>query len=758
MIPTTQEWQDYSVDNSNYIPYIVVENGNTIVWEFSDENIQEGSVTFTDDVSTIGGINIGATPSNRFECDIINFDQSFPSPDVFEGCVAKLYFFRGDQSLTDIPVGSSIWDLDYICRGHYYLDPITSVGSTVHISGSDAMSLEEYNSANMDGYSFDGKTCYEVIEEMGFNIQTTFPNYDYVLPDVTCSEEYALGGVSKRTVLGHIAAMCGCFARFNNEGVLELRAIGDDATVTTIAKIMEEPDVDYYAVVISGAYVTGQNGCDGIDGTDGFYFLVENNPLVTTDAEAESIAQHIASLYTNLEIYPFTLNVIADPAMEAGDIIEFESNGTTIQTLISSIDYHDGEISTYSAEVEREVHATPETAVGALGFVPRVINDLYNGDTLKRIINLSGDIVKIKGDTIDLTGAVFVDGTINCNDTFMVDPQGNVVASSFKAQGTAENPGSEEMRVIYTDSSDNEWVTALRGGGFVVYNGDNYANEVVISPGELYLAITGSAEPRIRLTVDSNNVGDIITDTLHARTNIEAPSFIGNASKASALNLSSAVGTNHRPVYFAATGKPAAISSLEIEDNIWSGLNNSTSMYYNGSRNSQNNVCMAAQASGNKVAGLYHLSTTGYSSARWLIYIDPSGTVTSSAGSDRRLKDEVSDLSDEEARAVLGVRTINYIYKADENKRVQSGVYAQDLRDILKEFGYRTYLSIESTTDDETDFYFDLEHDESEVIYGIDYSKLVPVLIKGWQMHEQKISELESKIERLEAMVETLMK
>lgn len=523
MIPTTQDWKDYSVDFSNYQPYILVTKNADVVWSFTVDNIKEGSLRFTDDVSSLGGFNIGATPSNHFECDIINFDQSFPSPEVFEGCKARLYFFLSATPTlggTNAVVGQAIvgqavvntvssWSNDYICRGHYYLDPITSVGSTVHLSGSDEMSLEEFNSSNIDGYHFGGKTCMQVVRELGFNIQTTFPNYDYILPDVIADETHNMSGISRRTILSHIASMCGCYARYSNEGQLELRALGDDLTVTTLTKIMEEPDVDYYPIEITGAYVTGTKDVEAVVGGSGYYLFVENNPLITTNAEATTIATDIATLYSGFQLTPFQADIIADPSLEAGDLVEFDVNGNTVQSIVTSISYHDGGITQISAEADSDTHASAEAATSSVGYVKRSINELYSGDTLKEIINYSGSQIKIKADSIDLTGAVFVDGTINCNDTFTVDSAGNVVANSLSSSDMTVTGGvlSVEAPTVTAEQvkvTCGVNITAMTGYGLIVYDGTNYQNQVAVRPGLIWLAKNGSSQPGFFVETDQS--------------------------------------------------------------------------------------------------------------------------------------------------------------------------------------------------------------------------------------------------------------
>lgn len=693
MIQTTQSWKTYSVDHSNYLPLIVVMKNGNIIWSFDASNIKEGSLRFTDDVTDLGDFNVGATPSNSFECDIINFDSSFPAPDTFKGCKANLYFYIGEKPVfggTNAVAGQAIAGqavvgtgselTDYIKRGVYYLDPINSVGRTVHISGSDAMSLPEFNSANMEGYSFGGKTCFQVIKEIGFNLQNTFPMSDYVLPSVKCTEEYNMGSVTKRTVLGYIASLCGCYARHDHNGELRLQRFsisestetitvfgdsvsfdnGTDSTaeievqltleqegsgdpsptnirpiktysevkvhnideVSTItlgteicqgtvtnyggvfystkvvdlgsltwrysstrkvftaglndarseptytshtisnvvceqyksyyinnvyngnedlscalstytvsgslmnnlmivdnrytsvssftsavsgiklaynlattatltippvdiythlgknvmwsdgdisvtyeatslpyiAKIMQEPDMAYYPVEVTGVFVSGINGTFSTQGTDGYYLFVEDNPLITTQLRADTVANNLLTYYAGLKVYPFSLSYIADPSLESGDAVIVGYNGRTIKTILGTMNYGLGQLSNIGLDTDTNEHSSAEALIASIPGTKQSVTDLYNGDTLKKIINLSENKIKIEAENIDMKGAVFVDGTINCNNNFKVSPDGSVTANNMTANGSLTTGkgqlGGWELTTIGLESTD----------------------------------------------------------------------------------------------------------------------------------------------------------------------------------------------------------------------------------------------------------------------------------------------------------------
>ena len=457
MIQTTQNWKDFSIDHSNYHPLIVVIKNGNIIWTFDSSNIKEGSLKFTDDITDLGDFNIGATPSNSFECDIINFDNTFPSPDTFRGCRANLYFFleRPEFGGSNAVVGQAIvgqaivgtestWT-DYIKRGVYYLDPVNSVGRTVHLSGSDAMSLPEFNSANMSGFSFSGLTCYQAIKKMGFNLQHTFPNSDYVLPNVVCNEESNLANITKRTALGYIASLCGCYARHDNTGELRLSQFVLD-TPTTLTKIMQEPVLDYYPVTVTGVFVSGTEGSYSVKGSDGYYLFVENNPLITSPSIADEVATAINTAYNGLSIYPFSLSYIADPSLQAGDTIDITYNGNTTTTIVGSFQYSLGNQSLISIDADTEEHSSAEALIASIPGTKLAIQDLYKGNVLKKIINLSADEVQINAEQMN------INGVISANGNFKVNLDGTVEAVNGVFSGTV-NASSGSFTGSVTSSS-----------------------------------------------------------------------------------------------------------------------------------------------------------------------------------------------------------------------------------------------------------------------------------------------------------------
>lgn len=119
------------------------------------------------------------------------------------------------------------------------------------------------------------------------------------------------------------------------------------------------------------------------------------------------------------------------------------------------------------------------------------------------------------------------------------------------------------------------------------------------------------------------------------------------------------------------------------------------------------------------------------------------GALTKS--SDIRVKKPIGDISIDEALAILLHSKLHkFTYKTDEKQIVNYGVYAQELRDLLIDSGIgHTALLRMKIENTDGEISTDLKIPEEKVEYSVDYTQYIPLLIAGWQYHEQKILELE---------------
>ena len=106
----------------------------------------------------------------------------------------------------------------------------------------------------------------------------------------------------------------------------------------------------------------------------------------------------------------------------------------------------------------------------------------------------------------------------------------------------------------------------------------------------------------------------------------------------------------------------------------------------------------------------------------------------------------------------MGITT--FVYKDDigKNDLEQNGVFAQDLRDYLLESGYanRGYIVLEEEKENGRMTY-DLTESEDEFTYTVDYTKFIPLLIKGWQEQKKEIDALKDRVNELTNLVNKLL-
>ena len=149
-----------------------------------------------------------------------------------------------------------------------------------------------------------------------------------------------------------------------------------------------------------------------------------------------------------------------------------------------------------------------------------------------------------------------------------------------------------------------------------------------------------------------------------------------------------------------------------------------------------------------------------------------AGTPTTGAsyvawGSDARLKNIIGDMSDGETIAVLReTKLIDFTYKDDSHRLRYSGAIAQQLRDVMLKhgIGYRPYFIINKNEDVKEDIdCHDLNAPEDKVTYSIGYSNFIPIIWKGWQIHDNdlqtiknQILELKSENERLKMQINVM--
>ena len=370
----------------------------------------------------------------------------------------------------------------------------------------------------------------------------------------------------------------------------------------------------------------------------------------------------------------------------------------------------------------------------------------------------------------------------------------NINMRSTATKGTA--PSSDTYRqVVFYDAGTGTATSTNTFGWFGHIITNQNLNRMVIQVQRPDTSSTDSASFTVNYPkTGSSYVSTSSTMILNKTTNAEGTSdnrpalIVGGAAGDAHLELDSndvmakASGTTTATLNLNKNGGKVAIGSggLEVGGSITgTSLTTSSNIDITASGSSierrvdiaTGNTAGRLVVSSSNAFGLYAVKTNGTARNDWIIYMNSSGTVVCRdpdipTSSDIRDKNVIEKTSDFEALTLLrNVDIVNFTYKKDSNKKIQNGVIAQQVRDVLvkNNLGYRSYLYIKENGID--DFMYDLSAPEEKVRYSIDYMRLVPLVWKGWQIHdgiinthESRLTKLEKENEKLKAEIEALKK
>ena len=101
-----------------------------------------------------------------------------------------------------------------------------------------------------------------------------------------------------------------------------------------------------------------------------------------------------------------------------------------------------------------------------------------------------------------------------------------------------------------------------------------------------------------------------------------------------------------------------------------------------------------------------------------------------------KTKENIKDIPDQDGLNVLKLRPVSYDYKKNFGEKNQYGLIAEE---VLKIFPSAVHVP-----DDYLETEFDVSKGTDQPIISLDYSKLIPFIIKEIQLQDKRISKLEN--------------
>lgn len=363
MINTSNEFNRYlQEDRRNYQYFVdmVLKDGTKL--NITNANLWQGTFKIEDSVSQDNNFDVGDAIINKLSFTLNNIYNDYSDYDFKDASVVAYIGLQLSGSLEKIRKFTGT------------ADEATFNGSLIEISVLDNMSKADKDfDADENQIQFPA-TILTIMQycarKIGVPFDTPdFPNKDFVINSLPQTSSQTL---TYRQVIAYCAQICGCFARCNRNGGLELKWYNQEGLIqsfsdggtfnTTTTPYSDGANVDggtfnttttpysdgdslddgilgaaayevhYFTsysshslgvddVVITGVSVKTkeQNSEPAMNGSSGYVVSIENNPFVTEDNK-QSIANYLGKRLIGFKFRTLTASILSDPSIEAGDV------------------------------------------------------------------------------------------------------------------------------------------------------------------------------------------------------------------------------------------------------------------------------------------------------------------------------------------------------------------------------------------------------------------------------------------------------
>lgn len=408
MVNVTKKFmQQLYDDQRNYLVRVVINlaDTNQTVLTLNNENIWGFSPTAEDAVSADEELQIGTAIINKFSFTINNIYGTYSAYDFKD---AKVFLTVG------LDVGNNT--VERIKKGTFYVDTADYNDTFIALECLDGMhKLEKpYKTSAVTFPATADYVVQNICTACGvINDTPNFPNKSFILSNAPDKDT-----CTYREVLSWVAQICGCFARFNSEGHLELKWYDRQS----LEDIMDGLDGGVFDSVSQSRYTTGDTADGGtfnpwntgyefdagdfddmikdvhlinsaysqsmsvddvvvtgvrilvktkdtdntdviashMTGTDGYVIEISENPFIT-EANVATILSYLGTQLVGLTFRKANLSIPSDPSFEAGDVaIYFDKNGNYHPILVSRTTFITGDAQTIISSAQTPARNSAE--------------------------------------------------------------------------------------------------------------------------------------------------------------------------------------------------------------------------------------------------------------------------------------------------------------------------------------------------------------------------------------------------------------
>ena len=371
MITTSSSWKDYVKDTSVFHIKATMTGGSTL--NLTDEDFMFGSVSFTDSMSGMTEIALGAVVTNSFNAILNNNSHKFDNWDWDE---IEVWFGIVYEDETE----------EWIHRGIYTIDRPSSVGATVKIEAYDYMDklnkyfaglsatltypvdsndlvdaicgycnvtyslVSDLSTFNVDEFEIDESTTCRQVLMWVLQTDGLYARIDPVDNELQCKKWGITSWGSSDNINGGVLDAWNTVDSPNGGTISPWAVVTDvngggffDDGIYSLEKVKQQTimlDDIQVTGIRAYAYNTVDEFAFDTAGSDGYIIALQDNPLITED-NVTAIATRAWANVSGLKVRPFDASLFGDPSIEAGDMIILHDLHTDsyIATVITNLTY-----------------------------------------------------------------------------------------------------------------------------------------------------------------------------------------------------------------------------------------------------------------------------------------------------------------------------------------------------------------------------------------------------------------------------------
>lgn len=543
-----------SNDNRAYIERAVITLEDSTVLELGNEQLWGGGFDTDDSVSADDSFSaLGSAVVNSATLVINNIYDDF-SEYVFENAEAVLY------------IGLELdGNVESIRKGTYIVDGAQYNGSIITLSLLDNMYHFDrpYSESTLEYPA----TCDTIIRDACTVCGVPIGSASFQYRDTVIDERPTDEAITFREIIAYVAQICGCYARCNINGALELKWFDTDSLEDQTASVYHidsiySSDMSMDDVVITGVRATYEVTIDGKDetltymsGIEGYVIEIDKNPMIT-GVNVLDIIDRLGVQLIGLRFRKANVSHSSDPTLEAGDVaILDDRKGNSYPILITRTKFKVGASQNTVCGAE-----TPARKSSA-----RYSENTKNYVEIRKKINRQKDAfdraLEELAERIDDADGMFTTqvqtqsgGTITYlhNKPLLTESDIQIMISSVGV--TVTSNGTDEHPTWYGLTVDGNMITNILNTVGINASWINTGQLVITKDGtEIFFADVDTGTVRISGNSIRITAGDALDTAIASRASQTTRTIMDNAGAYGLgwkINASTFSGTNDGECYF----------------------------------------------------------------------------------------------------------------------------------------------------------------------------------------------------------------